>query len=255
MGSNKEPAAHDPVTAGDVAPLARDWDALATSLAALDRKLRGGEQHLVDPAILREMCARCEGNEDLRRQLAEMGRSWPSWAKASAMQGLMLAIARRNGDCRPWLELFMEANSKPPEPDLLPLQAWTVLHWYSCEGGPATGVAIPAWVWQYLLGTADRIQRLRAGGAADGVAMHKQVTQALGFAEGKRNVFRSDVESSSNEVAALLYEAEGSKGATGELRIGAVMEFFGITDARTARRRVARGRARFKPSLGWSGVK
>ena len=226
------------------------YEHLAQLLAGLDIMLREGKNF--ETATLRGFFMRLNQHETLRDRICELLPRWPSWAKAAELRAMLLETARSNGDTRPFIELYLDLHATAPEVELLPLQAWTVLHWYFCEGGPSSGAPLPDWVWDYLNRTADNVQRLRCREGEDVTARIRELPHALGFVQGKRNVFRADEQSLRDSVAALAYDQAGQGGATGESRIEPVMQLLGITDARTARLRVARGRKRFKPAPGWA---
>jgi hypothetical protein len=113
-------------------------------------------------------------------------------------------------------------------------------------------VELPAWVWQYLAETAFRVQKLRATTDIAARVKCKKVPAALGFHSDRRNVFNADEAKLYSDVAFLLYESEGHKGITGDARIAVVADALGLTDTRTARRYVAKGRKWQRPPPTWA---
>jgi hypothetical protein len=106
--------------------MGKDHSTLAEALVACDNAFKLGRD--VDPILLRELCARCEADEHLRVQLRDCADHWPRWAREPVLEGVMLSIARKNGEARPLVALKMDLQQHAPQPDVLPLQAWTVLN-------------------------------------------------------------------------------------------------------------------------------
>lgn len=223
---------------------------LLEALALVDEALRAGR--VMDHVTLRELCARWYGDEQLAKRLREAGTHWPKWAKGCAMEGVHISIARQHGCNQSFVALSMELNQTPPsDPDLLPIQAWTVLNRWLSEGGRKSGVDLPDWVWDYLGEASRKMQDLRAKAYLHPSDRLKKIPAALGYSDGRRNIFAADLNDMETGVAALIYDGEGCKGVKGEARIAAVRDFSSLQDTRTARRYVAKGKRGMKPPPPW----
>lgn len=223
---------------------------LGKSLNQIDEALQAGRE--IDPVALREFCARWNSHDELATRLHDLSKHWPTWTRGCVLEGVYLSIARKHGQDKSYIELYIESNQTPP-PNLavLPMQAWTVLNKWLAEGGQKTGVDLPPWVWDYLGEASRKMQNLRANAGSPSSILRDGVIAALGYSTGKGDVFKADFNDLETSVAALIYNNEGHKGLRGEARIAAVKTFFGLQDTRTARRYVSEGRKGMKPPPPW----
>jgi hypothetical protein len=188
-----------------------------------------------------------EAEAEVRPDTEAIAVDWPEGYPEKSRQiieGLMKAGRERGfkGDFL-YFYLALKTNTYHTDVELRPLTVWTTLKTWGDFGGYEKGVPLPEWCLKHLHEIAGGIQQLRADTNRSPDVRLKSLAGVMGFSRPSWNIFDADRRNLENAAAALVFNDAKDKGEKTAEALERVMTLLDLTDERSARRQIAKGKA------------